>query len=68
MNSYEYSETFHTPYEQYNDLNGLPFTVVDVIEHATSRYDGIDEESCPMFRVRINGQVITAWPEEILEI
>lgn len=63
LGTYDYAETFETPYVGMGDLGGKPFEVVRVIEIAN---DTIDQESTPHFIVRIDGQEVEALPEEVL--
>ncbi len=55
---------FDSPFEQYRDRNGEPFTVVCAIDQAD---DDHDDEVLPMYRIRFqDGVEIEAWPEEVL--
>lgn len=57
----EFRERFVSPYEQYADRIGQPFTVVETVPA-----DPDDEESVAMYRIRFeDGEVIEAWGEEV---
>jgi hypothetical protein len=56
-------EAFQTPFQQYRERDGQPFTIVRKIEEPNSDYDA---ESLPMYVIRFNdGEVIDAWPVEV---
>lgn len=57
-----YRETFATPYDQYSDRRGQPFTVLGYADPST--YD--KDEVGVQFRIRFeDGVEIVAWPEEV---
>lgn len=59
-----YRETFDSPYQQYADRIGQPFTVLSVIDKPDEHHD---EEVLPMYRIRFSdGFETEAWPEEVL--
>jgi hypothetical protein len=59
-----FRQTFRGVYEQYRDLDGLPFSLHEIIDQPNGEYDA---EVLPLYKIGIAGQVITAWPEEVLE-
>ena len=53
-------DTFQSPYEQYAEHVGKSFKVIG------PHTEGVDPEVGPMYDIRLSdGEVITAWPEEI---
>ena len=55
--------TFTTPFRQYAEREGEPFTVLAAITEPDADHDA---EVLPMYRIRFtDGTVIEAWPEEV---
>lgn len=56
-----FAETYHTPFKQYEEFEGKPFTVVKRL----NEYDA-DLCSLPMWIIKFeDGNTLAAWPEEI---
>lgn len=56
-------ETFQSPFDQFADRVGQPYTYLGAI---TEPDNGHDEEVLPMYRIRFaDGVEIETWPEEI---
>lgn len=65
-----FSETFHSPYEEYKENNGKKFTVLRrVEERIPGKSDGADTSdlSClPLWSIQFeDGEIAQAYPEEI---
>ncbi len=59
-----YRLSFTTPYDQYANREGQPFTVLRVIDQPDEAHDA---EVLPMYVIRFtDGLEIEAWPEEVL--
>jgi hypothetical protein len=63
MAKFTYRKLFTTPFEQYARHEGKPFEVLGVIDTPDENHDA---DVLPVFRVRIDGEEIEAWPEEVL--
>ena len=60
-----FTDTFNSPYEQYRELNGMPFKVL----RRGSVEDGWDIETLPAWKITFeDGLIIDAFPEEICKI
>lgn len=56
-------ETFQSPYDQYRERIGQPFTLIREITEPDA---GHDAEVLPMYVIRFpDGEEIEAWPEEV---
>jgi hypothetical protein len=51
---------FQSPYSQYGHYNGKPF---ELLGESNAAYD--KEEVGAMYMIKIEGETIEAWPEEI---
>lgn len=59
-----FSETFHSPYTDFNQHNGKPFEVLSLLSVEELDYDF---EKMPMWKIKIDDEVFDAYPEEICE-
>jgi hypothetical protein len=59
--------SFRTPYDQYRERQGQPFTILRTIDTPDDQHD---EEVLPMYEIQFtnDGAVIEAWPEEIFDL
>lgn len=59
----ELNETFIRRYDQYKEHQGKRFEVIRKVTQPEKEYD---RECLPMYEIKLeDGQVITAWPEEV---
>jgi hypothetical protein len=60
----EFRSRFTTPFDQYRHREGDRFIVLATIDTPDDRHD---EEVLPMYVIQFgNGEVIEAWPEEVV--